>query len=137
MKPSSRYLAFAAYLLSLPGALFVLLARRDDSFAVYHARQSLALWLAALLLPLAWAVCAWALAWIPLVGPVLAVALFALVLAAYCGLLVAWLTGMLYALQGRAKRLPVIGARLRKPAAPPAAPETTSELIERTSPSDA
>jgi uncharacterized membrane protein len=137
VKRSSRYLACVAYLLNLPGALYVLLARRDDSFAVYHARQSLALALAAILMPLAWAVCAWGLAWVPLLGPVLGVALFALMLAAYCGLLAAWLAGMLYALQGRVKRLPVIGPRLPEPAAPPAAPESTSELIERTSPSDA
>ena len=68
MSRSSRYLAFLAYLLSLPGALFVLLARRDDLFAVYHARQSLAIVIAAIVTPLAWAVVAWPAAWIPIVG---------------------------------------------------------------------
>src|SRR3954470_8591784 len=56
---SSRYLAFISYLLSLPGALFVLLARRDDPFAVYHAGRSLRLAIIAVAAPLAWAAVAW------------------------------------------------------------------------------
>ena len=55
MSQSSRYLAFLSYLLSLPGALFVLLVRRDDLFAVYHARQSLRLAIIGIAAPLIWA----------------------------------------------------------------------------------
>jgi uncharacterized membrane protein len=136
---SSRYLAFLSYLLSLPGALFVLLARRDDPFAVYHARQSLTLAVVGVVTPLIWAVVAWALAWIPILGPMLGVILFALVIATYVGLLISWLTGMTYSFKGLVRPLPLIGAlatRLR--AAPPATtPETSAEMIERTTPSDA
>jgi uncharacterized membrane protein len=138
---SSRYLAFFAYLLSLPGALFVLLARRDDAFAVYHARQSLAIAIAAIAMPLVWAIVAWICAWIPLVGAIIGLALFALVIAAYVGLLVDSIIGMVYALQGKARRTPLAGpfAIRRPPARPAPVPEqeATSELIERTSPSDA
>ena len=126
MSNSSRYLAFIAYLLSLPGALFVLLARRSDAFAVYHARQSLAIAIAAIVTPLAWVVVAWPSAWIP-----------------YVGLAVSWVVGMVFALRGLAKPAPLVGAwatrRPRVAVAPDAEQETEtpSELIERTSPSDA
>jgi uncharacterized membrane protein len=136
---SSRYLAFISYLLSLPGALFVLLARRDDLFAVYHARQSLRLAIIGVAAPLVWAVVAWALAWIPLVGGMLGVVLFALVLAIYVGILISWIAGMIYSLQGQVRPLPVFGARStrRRAAQLTTTPETTAELIERTSTSDA
>jgi uncharacterized membrane protein len=139
---SSRYLAFFAYLLSLPGALFVLLARRNDAFALYHARQSLAIAIAAIVIPLAWAIVAWVCAWIPLAGVVVGLTLFALVIAAYVGLAASWLTGMVFALRGRTRPVPFVGAwatRRPKAAATPEAEtdtETSAELIERTSPSD-
>jgi uncharacterized membrane protein len=136
---SSRYLAFLSYLLSLPGALFVLLARRDDSFAIFHARQSLALAIVALITPLIWGVLAWGLAWIPLVGPMLGVILFALVIATYVGLFFSWIAGMIYSLKGIVRPIPLIGARAtrRRAAQPSPTSETTAELIERTSTSDA
>jgi uncharacterized membrane protein len=136
---SSRYLAFLSYLLSLPGALFVLLARRDDSFAIFHARQSLALAIVALITPLIWGVLAWGLAWIPLVGPMLGVILFALVIAAYIGLFFSWIAGMIYSLKGIVRPIPLIGARAtrRRAAQPSPTSDTTAELIERTSTSDA
>jgi len=126
-------------LLSLPGALFVLLARRDDSFAIFHARQSLALAIVALITPLIWGVLAWGLAWIPLVGPMLGVILFALVIAAYIGLFFSWIAGMIYSLKGIVRPIPLIGARAtrRRAAQPSPTSETTAELIERTSTSDA
>ncbi len=131
MSKSSRYLAFLAYLLSVVGALYVLLTQRRDAFAVYHARQSLALALAALAAPLAWMVCAWALLWVPLAGPVAAVALFALLIGIYVGLAIAWVAGMLYALQGRVKAIPFFGRWAgRLQASPPPAPARVAEPIE-------
>ena len=139
MSQSSRYLAFISYLLSLPGALFVLLARRDDPYAVYHARQSLRLANVAIATPLIWAVVAWALAWIPLAGGMLGVALFALVIATEVGVLISWIGGMIYSLKGQVRPLPLFGLRLARQRAPQATPtpETTAELIERTTTSDA
>lgn len=139
MSRSSRYLACISYLLSLPGALFVLLARRDDLFAVYHARQSLRLAAVALLAPVAWAVAAWVLAWIPLVGGMLGIILFALLLAVYVGVLISWIAGMIYSLKGQVRPMPLFGARTRRrPAALAAtAPETPTDMIERTTTSDA
>ena len=139
MSQSSRYLAFISYLLSLPGALFVLLARRDDPFAVYHARQSLRLAIIGIAAPLIWAVMAWILAWIPLIGGMLGVVLFALVIATYVGVLISWIAGMIYSLKGQVRPLPLFGVRSTRRQVPQATttPETTAELIERTSTSDA
>jgi uncharacterized membrane protein len=136
---SSRFLAFLSYLLSLPGALFVLLARRDDPFAIYHARQSLRLAIIGLATPLIWAVVAWVLAWIPLVGGMLGIILFALVIATYVGVLISWIAGMIYSLKGQLRPLPLFGTRSthRRAAQIATTPGTTAELIERTSTSDA
>jgi uncharacterized membrane protein len=136
---SSRYLAFFGYLLSLPGALFVLLARRNDLFAVYHARQSLRLAIIGLLAPIGWAVVAWILAWIPVVGGMIGVVLFSLVIAIYVGVLISWVAGMIYSLKGQVRPLPLFGTRStrRRAAATTSPPETTAELIERTTTSDA
>jgi len=136
---SSRFLAFLSYLLSLPGALFVLLARRDDPFAIYHARQSLRLAIIGLATPLIWAVVAWVLAWIPLVGGMLGIILFALVIATYVGVLISWIAGMIYSLKGQLRPLPLFGTRSthRRAAQITTTPGTTAELIERTSTSDA
>lgn len=110
MNAPSRYWAFAAYLLSVPGALLVLVLRRGDTFARYHAKQSLLLVLAAVLTPLVWAVGAWLLAYfVPIVGPMLGVTLFALVLAVLAGLFVSWFVGMINALQGRLRSVPLVG----------------------------
>jgi uncharacterized membrane protein len=136
---SSRYLAFFSYLLSLPGALFVLLVRGDDPFAVYHARQSLRLALIGIAAPLLWAVVAWLLAWIPLIGGVFAVTLFALVIATYAGIIISWVAGMIYSLKGQVRPIPLFGPRSkgRRTYQATPAPETTAELMERTTTSDA
>lgn len=121
MSAWSRYWAFAAYMLSLPGALLVLLLRPNDAFAQYHAKQALVIALAAVLTPLLWAIGAWVLAWaVPVVGPMLGVMLFALVLAVLTGLLGSSIIGMAYALQGRLRPVPLVGhlaeRRPRRPA---------------------
>lgn len=130
MSASSRYLAFFSYLLSLPGALYVLFARRDDAFATFHARQSLVQALVGIVLPILWIVLGWLLAWVPLVGPMISVCLFGLVLAVYAVLVVDWIIGMVYALQGRMRRTPVAGPwALRTPPAAPVAARDSVEAI--------
>jgi uncharacterized membrane protein len=104
-----RYLAFLAYLLPIFGWLYVLLFHRKDEFAAYHAKQSLGLTVIAIGAPAIWAVVAWIVSWIPLIGPIIAVALFSLVIATYMLLIVAWVTGIVYALQAKAKPIPVVG----------------------------
>lgn len=119
-------MAFVAYLLSLPGALIVLFTQRDDPFATHHARQSLAIWLAVIGVPLLWAVVAWVLAWIPVIGAVMSVALFSLVLAVYTILLVSWIAGMIFSLQGVLWTMPLLGRWI--------APRRTSIIVQKPPP---
>jgi uncharacterized membrane protein len=105
----NKTLAFLAYLLTVPGWLYVLLFRRDDRFAVFHAKQSAVLTIVAIGTPLVWLVAGWILSWIPLVGFILAVVLFSLVIAAYAVLIADWIIGMVFALQLKRTPLPVVG----------------------------
>lgn len=109
MSKPGRNAAFLAYLLPIFGWLYVLLFRKKDEFAVYHAKQSMTLTMTAVGAPAAWAVVAWILSWLPLAGPIISVALFALVILAYIPLAVTWVIGMVYALQAKMKPVPVLG----------------------------
>ncbi len=113
MSEPNKILAFLAYLLTVPGWLYVLLFRRDDKFAVFHAKQSAVLTLVAVGAPLAWMAAGWILSWIPLVGFTLAIALFSLVIAIYAVLIVDWIVGMVFALQLKRTPLPVVGGWAR------------------------
>lgn len=109
MNQSSRISAFLAYLLLIIGWLYVFLLNRNDRLAVYHAKQSIMIVLAAIATPVVWVVFSWLITFIPLVGAVLAIASFALVIATYFALVVAWLVGMSYALQEKIKPVPLVG----------------------------
>ncbi len=109
MSQSSKISAFLAYLLLVIGWIYVLVARRDDRFALYHTRQSIALVLVAIGVVIVWAVAAWIMTWIPFVGQLLAAASFALVMLTYMLLFVFWLMGMRQALTAKAKPLPLAG----------------------------
>jgi uncharacterized membrane protein len=104
-----RNAALLAYLLPIFGWLYVLLFRRKDEFALYHAKQSVMLTVTAVGAPVAWALVAWIVSWLPLAGPIIAAALFALVILIYTFLAVAWVIGMVYALQAKIKPVPVLG----------------------------
>lgn len=109
MSKPGRNVAFLAYLLPIVGWLYVLLFRKKDEFAVYHAKQSMMLTVTAVGAPAAWAIVAWIVSWLPLAGPIIAAALFALVMLAYTFLAATWIIGMVYALQAKMKPVPVVG----------------------------
>jgi uncharacterized membrane protein len=101
--------AFLAYLLSILGWLWVLLFRREDELAVYHARQSLGLTLVAAGSLIVWLVGSWIISWVPLVGPLIAAAMFSQVILAALFVVAASLIGMIYALQAKVQPLPFVG----------------------------
>jgi len=109
MSKPQRHAAFLAYLLPIAGWLYVFLLHRKDRFAMYHARQAIALTIAAAGMPVVWVVVAWIVSWLPLAGPIIAVALFALVIFTYIFLAVIWVTGMIYALRAKLKPIPMLG----------------------------
>jgi uncharacterized membrane protein len=106
---NSKVFAFLAYLLSIIGALYVLFARREDEFAVYHAKQSLGIAIIAIGVFIAWVVFGWIISWIPYIGFIFAMALFSLVIAAYVLLIISCITGMVNALQMKRQPVWVIG----------------------------
>jgi uncharacterized membrane protein len=106
---SNRLAAFLSYLLGVLGWLYMLAFRRKDTLARYHAKQSLGITIVAVGAPAVWAVAAWIVTWIPLVGPLVAAASFSLVIATYALLTVCWVVGMVYALQAKIEPIPVVG----------------------------
>ena len=96
------------------GWLYVLIFRKDDDFAVFHAKQSMVLTTVAVGSLVVWGVVAWVLSWIPIAGPFVAAVAFSLVIAAYIVLGVAWISGMIRALRGEAKPVPIVGGWSRR-----------------------
>lgn len=109
MSKPKRHAAFLAYLLPVVGWLYVFLFHRKDELAVYHAKQSVVLTMTAVGAPAVWALVAWIVSWLPLAGPVISAALFALVILTYLFLAVDWVIGMVYALYARMQPVPVLG----------------------------
>ncbi len=70
-------LAVLAYVIPIAGPIYLMLARRENTYIQYHARQMLALTVALIGLPMVWAVVAWSIAWVPIAGACVAAALFA------------------------------------------------------------
>ena len=104
--------AVCAYVLSIIGAVFVLIFRRNDAFAAYHAKQSLGIAVAAIVAFVVWAVGGWVISWIPYIGFIVAVACFALVIAAYITLAICSIVGIKYAWQGKQQPVPIIGEKI-------------------------
>ncbi|RLG17173.1 hypothetical protein DRN62_01945 [Nanoarchaeota archaeon] len=94
METSSKLWAFIAYLFGVIGFILVYLVKRRDTFAVYHAKQSLMISVAAIIFTLIMV--------IPVIGWVIAGLGFIL-------LLVLWLIGVYYALTGKQEPVPIIG----------------------------
>ncbi len=105
---NSRILAALAYLLFPVGWLFGFFLQRNN-FVRFHARQSLGLLFAAVIAPVVWAVVAWGLALIPIVGPLVAAALFGVVIAVWLGVIVVALWGAVNGLRGKREVAPVFG----------------------------
>ena len=105
---SSRLPAVLVYLLPVLGWLYVFFFQRRNSFALYHLRQAIGLVVFLIVTVIVWGVVGWLLAWIPYLN-VLSIALFALVVGAYCYGIVAWLFGIYNALSDRESPLPLFG----------------------------
>jgi len=109
MSMSSKISAFIAYLLFVFGWLFVMTFRRNDQFAVFHAKQSLRLTIFAVGIPAAWGLGGYFISLIPFVGPILASATFSLVIVAFFTIFIAWVIGMSNALRARWVSVPMFG----------------------------
>lgn len=104
---SSRVAGTIAYI-PVVGWLYVLLARRQDAFAMFHLKQAVGLVVFLLVTFISWAVIAWLSGWIPYAF-IFGNALFALVIAAYVFGCFAWIAGIANAARGRVALLPIFG----------------------------
>jgi len=107
METSDRFSAFLSYI-PVIGWIYVLLAKRQNSLSMFHVRQSIGLFVFLGATFAAWAAITWLLGWIPF-GFMVGLALFTLVITAFIFGIVAWVTGIVYAWQGRMILLPLIG----------------------------
>jgi uncharacterized membrane protein len=90
------------------GWLYVLLTQRSNPLAVFHLKQSIGLFLFLIGVLVTWMIVAYVLAWLPLMAA-LGAALFTVVMVAYLYGAVAWIMGLINALNNRATPLPVFG----------------------------
>lgn len=91
----SKTWAFLAVLLSIIGVVIAFLTKKNDKYVMYYAKQSLVLFVTA--------ICASVVSMIPIIGwffigPILSLAV-----------LVLWIMGLLNALSGETKPIPIIG----------------------------
>jgi uncharacterized membrane protein len=107
MDSSDRLSAFLAYI-PVVGWIYVLLAKRQNSLSMFHVRQSIGVFIFLAVTFAAWVVVTWVLGWIPF-GFMVGVALFTMVIIAFIFGIIAWLTGIVHALNGRMVILPLFG----------------------------
>jgi uncharacterized membrane protein len=99
----SLLFAFLGIFLTLIGYVIVVLARKDDKYALYYAKQGLALFIAWIIA----AVASWAMGWIPIIGGIVTLVLNAVIIAL-------WVVGIIYSLSGKEKEIPIIGPFAKK-----------------------
>jgi uncharacterized membrane protein len=94
----SKLFAFLGVFLTWLGFIIVLLAKKDDKYAMYYGKQGLVLgitWIAAWIVGMI-------LVFIPILG-------WAIMVLLWLGLLVLWIIGIVYSISGKEKEIPIIG----------------------------
>jgi len=89
--------AFLATFLSIVGFVIALIAKRDDKYVMFYAKQSLVIFIIGIIA----GIIEKALSWIPVTGPIINFALGLIVL-------ILWLLSWVYALSGKTKNIPVV-----------------------------
>lgn len=95
--------AFITTFFSIIGFIVYLLAWRKDKYAKYYAKQSLGVFIFAVVASIASSV----LSWIPILGVIISIGLNILVV-------LAWVLSWAHALSGKQKEIPVIGEYAKK-----------------------
>ena len=98
-----KMFAFLGVFLSLLGFIIVLLAKRDNSYAMFYAKQGLALFIAYVIAAIGGMI----FGFIPFIGWVVSLVL-------WLGVFVLWIMGIVYSLSGEEKEIPLVGAIARK-----------------------
>ena len=101
-----RIFAVLSYLLPLIGGIIGLALDKSNSLTRNHAHQSIAAVALLILGFLVWAAAGWLMGWIPFVGPIVALALFSLVMALGIFLIVQWIISLAVAARGQERQIP-------------------------------
>ena len=99
----SKTFAFLAAFLSIIGFAIAILAKRDDKYVMYYAKQSLVIFIVAAIA----GIIKWVLFIIPIIGRVIYAVLAIIVF-------VLWLLSWIYALSGEMKEVPIAGKYAKK-----------------------
>lgn len=91
----SKLFAFLAVFLSILGFIIALLAKKDNKYVMFYAKQSLILFIC------------WVVAWI--VGMIPVIGWFVLGPILYIVVLVLWIIGLVYSISGEMKLIPLVG----------------------------
>lgn len=86
--------AFLGVFLTVIGFIIVILAKKDNKYAMYYAKQGLVLFIAYVII--------WIIGMIPVLGWI--VAILGSIL-----LLILWIIGIAYSLSGEMKPIPIVG----------------------------
>jgi uncharacterized membrane protein len=95
-----------AYALPVIGGIIGLIADGRNPLTRVHARQSIGAVLALILSFFVWAAGGYVLSLIPIAGPIVAIALFSLVIAMAIFLAANWLISLIMALRGEERTIP-------------------------------
>ena len=98
-----KVFAFLGIFLTIVGFLVVILAKKDNKYAMFYAKQGLVLFIAYVIVKIANMI----LSMIPFVG-------WLIMLVLWIGLLVLWILGIVYSLSGEMKDIPLIGEFAKK-----------------------
>ncbi|MCY3780777.1 MAG: hypothetical protein OXG78_10750 [Chloroflexi bacterium] len=96
-----------AYIAPMVGGIIAMLADGRNQLTRVHAQQSIAAVLTLVLSFFLWAALGYDIALIPGIGPIISIALFALVIAVALFLAVNWLISFLRALRGEERTIPL------------------------------
>ena len=101
-----RMFAALAYVLPVIGGIIGLIADGDNSLTRTHARQSIGTAIALIITFFAWAAVGYVVSLIPIAGPIVAIALFSLVIAMAAFLAANWVFSFIIALRGEERTIP-------------------------------
>ena len=96
-KEDSKLFAFLAAFFSIVGFLIALIAKKEDKYVMYYAKQSLVIFIIAV----AAGIASGLFGWIPIIRWIIAAGLNILVF-------ILWLVSWIYALSGEMKHIPIV-----------------------------
>ncbi len=96
-KDNKILFAFLATFLSIIGFIIALLVNREDKYVMYYAKQSLVIFIIALIAGAITGI----FGWIPIIGWIISFAINIIII-------IAWFLSWLYALSGEKKEIPIV-----------------------------